>query len=59
MYKVAKLGMKLFRRETSYMKPSKKNQVLLNVSNYTVQLVNERFSFLRENTKELEEKKVL
>jgi len=50
--------MKLFRRETAYLKQSKKNEVLLNVSNYTVQFVNERFTFLRNNAKELEDNKV-
>ena len=50
--------MKLFRRQTFHFKPEKKDELFSKLSEYTIKIVNERFSFIKENAKTLEENKV-
>ena len=56
---IVKLGMKLFRRQTVQFKPDLKNEIFSNVTNYTIKFVNDRFNFIREHAKELEENKTI
>lgn len=56
---IVKLGMKLFRRQTVQLEPTLKNEIFHNVSTYTIQFVNQRFSYLRDHAKDLEENKAI